>query len=313
MLAQSFTKPQTQRLAVLNSQYDLAEIARRVESGSNPNFDNAYMVLFPRTSVNEDWCMYEGDILYGPIESGRKRRRTIEGNTQGQQPYVLSSLNGMFMDLAEFNRVRGHTQRAKLRNAFKKHYEVFGLSLKNQAYESYKKAPLDNPVTIIGGVFHMPNLGTQPIKPMDLVVWDVPEPNAPMVGDTTNFMPHTPTMRKLVTEPMDLTKSVHAEDIVTAIETNSLNSDEGDIIQRLAELFVLLHGGNVSDASDIQDTIKLMKRFATDDGTARQFKKSIHDLLEAIAAPMNEQKSRIIGRCLRGAQPGERMDILVLR
>ena len=310
MLAQSFSKPQTQRLAVLNTQFDLGEIATRTETGSKSNFQSTFETLFPRAGVNEDLSIYEGDILYGPVDTGRKRRRTIEGNTQGQQPYVLSSLNGMYMDRAEFQAVKGHDARTKLRNAFKKRFEVVGISLKKQAYESYKKDHLDNPVAIIGGVFHMPNLGTQAIKPMDIVVWDVPERDAPMVGDTTNFMPHTPTMRKLVTEPMDLTKSVKAKDLVQAcakIDANIHESDERDIIHKLVNLVALVTG---KDKDYVKDMFKNAAQVVS---TKNDLQKALDELLESIAAPMNEQKSRIIGRCLRGAQPGERMDILVLR
>lgn len=307
MLAQSFTKPQTQRLAILNAQFDLGEIAIRTETGNRPG-QKIYATLFPRAGVNEDLSIYEGDILYGPIDTGRKRRRTIEGNTNGQQPYVLSSLNGMYMDTTEYNALGGHGERAKRRNAFKKRFEVIGISLKNNAYETYKKENLDNPVAIIGGVFHMPNLGSKPIKPMDIVLWDVPEGDGPMIQDTTNYMPHTPTMRKLVTEPMDLTKSVKAEDLVeVCFKMDNEKSDERNIINKLVDLVALL-----TDESP-KKVQSLFQEKAKRTDTKGKLQKVLHELLESVAAPMTEQKSRIIGRCLRGAQPGERMDILVLR
>ena len=84
-------------------------------------------------------------------------------------------------------------------------------------------------------------------------------------------------------------------------------SDERNIINKLVDLVALLTGKVPKEAQS------LFQEKAKKSDTKGKLQKILHELLESVAAPMNEQKSRIIGRCLRGAQPGERMDILVLR
>lgn len=307
MHATSFNKPQTQRLALLNAQFDQNEIARRSEMPSTQDFDAHKKRLFQPAKDPVDYSIYEGDILFTPVENGRKRKREAYG--QGQQPNVLSSLNGMYVDSTNYDRELARcgndVKRAK-RELFKQQYEVVGISLKNQVYESYKKAPLDNPVSVIGGVFHMPNLGSTAIRPMDIVVWDVPDDGKEMLADTTKFMPHTPSMRKLITERLDLSKTLSVDLIIEALKNDNIaECPEKQIKTRL--LKIAEHVFKLTNTTDAAAKAQYIE------DNKKELKDGLQHVIDAVVKSMEEAKTRIIGRCLRGAQPGERMDILVLR
>lgn len=309
MHATSFNKPQTQRLALLNAQFDLSEIARRSEISPATSSSGLFRTIFPSAKDAVDYCIYEGDILFTPVETGRKRRRGHEAHGQGQQPNVLSSLNGMYVSTTAYasalEKCGGDKKRAN-RELFKQQYEVVGISLKNQIYESYKKTPLDNPVAIIGGVFHMPNLGKKTIRPMDIVVWDVPDDDTEMPADTTKFMPHTPSMRKLITEPLELTTILSVDKMIEIFKGNAGNGElsEGKLMEQIIAVAELMKPMIGLSGDDRQNHIEAHKK---------DFKEGFQSVIDAVVKSMEEAKTRIIGRCLRGAQPGERMDILVLR
>lgn len=328
---QSYQRPQAQNHTILNGQYGRYIIAQRLGSKNNVNFSRDQQEVFPPAGPGEDWNIGEGDLLYMPKEAiSRRPHGGGNLNNQGQQPWCLSSVNNYSVTKQQWATARGRTDQEKRRNLFMENNQVLGISFKSLKYEGFNRETLDDPVILVGGVWHTLNSGPKTINPMDIVCWDVPEHDKPMLQDSTQTTGTTPTVRKLIVVPLDhavslsvdsmrqwantihrehepklggLHGAARAETLGKHVYPVKSMSDEHDVFVAMCEVSVAATGENVNVvAGNLLEKIK---------GGEPRTKVAVAKMIESVRRPERDARKRIIGRAIRGALRSERLDISI--
>jgi hypothetical protein len=336
---QSYQRPQAQNHTILNGQYGRYIIAQRLGSKNNVNFSRDQQEVFPPAGPGEDWNIGEGDILYMPKEAiSRRPHGGGNLNNQGQQPWCLSSVNNYSVTKQQWATARGRTDQEKRRNIFMENNQVLGISFKSLKYEGFNRETLDDPVILVGGVWHTLNSGPYVFNPMDIACWDVPEHDKPMRPDSTQTTGTTPTVRKLIIVPLDKAvslsvdtmrqwaTSVHREHepklggLGDEARAKTLGkhvypiksmSDEHDVFVAMCDVVA----AGISDAGGIVDPdivhgiagnllVKIVK-------SDQRTKVAVAKMIESVRRPERDARKRIIGRAIRGALPSERIDLSI--
>lgn len=335
MSGHSFQAPQTQALVLVNCQYGRYMIRQRVQNKSNSTFQSQMKELYPAAANDYDWNVFVGELLYQYRNVALKRHRNREAiNNQGQQPWVLSSLNGITIPLEDWNRARGFTDREKIRYCLQNMIQVVGSSLKPHTYEGYNQQQNDDPVAVTGGVTHMLNNGPHVINPFEIVCWDVPEPDEPMMSDKTQTMGHTPSMRKLIIVPLREAGRMNSFDVLDWVDgasselaSRNIPIPDPDVVGLGApEIKVAVgairdtHPCNQRDAFIALADLMRMNSATEEEGDAmflrfflnmrrsNPVRLQLDATFDDIKRPDREAMERIIGKSLRGGTPGERID-----
>jgi hypothetical protein len=336
---QSYQRPQAQNHTILNGQYGRYIIAQRLGSKNNVNFSRDQQEVFPPAGPGDDWNIGEGDILYMPKEAiSRRPHGGGNLNNQGQQPWCLSSVNNYSVTKQQWATARGRTDQEKRRNLFMEYNQVLGISFKSLKYEGFNRETLDDPVILVGGVWHTLNNGPYTFNPMDIVCWDVPEHDKPMVQDSTQTTGTTPTVRKLIIVPLDKAvnlsvdsmrqwaTSVHREHEPKLVGLGELarnrtlgkhvypiksTSDEHDVFVAMCDVIAAVSVDPAAPAAaENVNTIAggLLEKIKSGNKPTMV---AVAKMIESIRRPERDARKRIIGRSIRGALRSERIDISI--
>ncbi len=203
--------PQIQRPILLNCQWDGARIKEQKKAKAAPGFRAYNQELFPDTILNYDHNINAGDFLI-MLKNEDYCDNVEQINEQGQQPWVMASLNGMPCTKLEYENAKGFTEHEKIRNVFMSKAAVIGISLKSHVFDGEDRQQIDDPVAVVAGAHEMENRGPYDIRPLEWVGWDVPKP-----GDYSPTMSEgngtTKTQCKLVPVPMREMITVNASQV----------------------------------------------------------------------------------------------------
>lgn len=365
-----YSAPQAQRQIVMSAQFGKYMKNERAQCSSDGAYKANMHTLYQMSNADPDWHLQEGDIVYQQKETGRKRAK-MDANNAGQQPWILSSVCGIDVPLDEWQRARGFTKIEKMRNCFKKYYQVVGVNLKTVFCKSDGTTQADDPVVLVGGVTHMLNRGPYPINPQDIVGWDLCDPDVQMQVDKTKKEGTTATMRKLVTVPLGRVNPLNSDrvlrwarstfnirpqdatDIATRLNTvlastnpAQYNASVADLSRLVDPHYTVFVKSNECDEKDLvaanwklqcQFSIPFMVLTIPDVNEQRRFtdipdhpirralliialrefivntltQVAFDEQAEATKQAEREEKERTLGKSIRGALPGERMDIML--
>ena len=212
------TEPQAQGHVVQSAVHDITRVrsAQRIY-GRGVNAEQVIR-LMPTPSGKEMSAIASGGILHTQNKKTRVDSKASFGN---QHPCVLASLNYECMSKSEFDKIKGYTPYEKLLNAIMKNVRIEGVSLKSHNINNLNMDTVDQPVILRYGMKGMHNNGPIPIRPLDWVVADVPDPESPM--QATNGFGVDVDYRSFITKPLESVHTVTADGVISFLSDRGFN------------------------------------------------------------------------------------------
>jgi hypothetical protein len=333
-----------QRPIVLSAQYARDRVEAEDANRNQVSFRTKYVELYDGPTKKIDLDIHAGDILFSVNRFNRisrKRQRHSNGKVhESQQPFVSSSLNGLQASKDELSRIPDYVPEAqKRRRIAAESITVLGTSRKPYSFLNDGQSQIDDPVIMVGGYTEMHLNGSRHAYAGNLLYWDVP------LNDQKQYyndqQGNTATRKKLLLLPMDSAARLSVESIQLWVKQAGLSLSN---IDKCVEYVKELQGG-----WSVEQEFLFQLSLAEEDGKqaadstiglSPATKASLTPLTtlfttlyeidsklsgaakeRAIASanmtffahhkPMLDLQDRVIGRCMRGGAPGERVDVLL--
>lgn len=287
---------------VVNTQRDDVEIRNRMRlSAANGEYSQLFQPFGSAGSDHHDcFSIYIGEIVLGFKDSDNF------GQTTDTDRVGVSSLNGAYV---EYDGERTILDAQKARVKLRDQLTLLGIA-RNDAPFDVNDSSRDVPMfaALIGGTKSMYNTGEEQINPGDILCWDLPRIEEHMHG-----------FRPVERATIDGVEDRKLLPVLCKFE-DALNGDVNYITNQYMSNYYKKDRSGTDDDNLNSESIEIVSQLALNEFVKnvqggklddRKMGESVLKLMSSIVQAYRQTSSRVIGKAITGALPGQQLDVLI--